>query len=65
MEAVTFMHSKGKAHRDLKLENLLFDFDTMVIKVIDFGFGVSTKADERLEKYCGTPHYMDPDICKK
>jgi serine/threonine protein kinase len=33
--------------------------------VIDFGFSLETKDDQKCEIYCGTPHYMDPDICKK
>jgi serine/threonine protein kinase len=39
------MHSKGKAHRDLKLDNILFDADTKLIKIIDFGFSLETKKD--------------------
>ena len=34
--ALTFIHSKGVAHRDLKLENILFDANHN-IKVADFG----------------------------
>jgi len=59
------MHSKGKAHRDLKLDNILFDSETKIIKIIDFGFSLEAKKDQKLDVYCGTPHYMDPDIAKK
>lgn len=62
--AVSYMHSKDLAHRDLKLENILINMDDRQIKVIDFGFAVETKVD-RHESYCGTPHYMDPDIVSK
>lgn len=34
------MHSRGKAHRDLKLDNILFDSETKRIKIIDFGFSL-------------------------
>lgn len=40
MLAVGYMHSRGKAHRDLKLENILFDPETKKIKIIDFGFSL-------------------------
>lgn len=59
------MHLKGKAHRDLKLENILYDGETRQIKIIDFGFSLETKKEQKLDTYCGTPHYMDPDIVKK
>jgi len=36
VEAVSFVHSKGVAHRDLKLENLFLAKDC-VIKLADFG----------------------------
>lgn len=63
--AIQFMHTRGKAHLDLKLDNILFDIETKTIKIIDFGFSMETKHDQKLDVYCGTPHYMDPDIVKK
>ena len=38
MLGVGYMHSRGKAHRDLKLDNILYDPETQRIKIIDFGF---------------------------
>lgn len=58
------MHGNNFVHRDLKLDNILID-DSKMIKIIDFGFGVSASAEKRLSMFCGTPHYMDPDIVKK
>jgi serine/threonine protein kinase len=55
MKAVGFMHSKGKTHRDLKLDNILYDADTQEIKVIDFGFSLEIRPDAKCEIYCGTP----------
>ena len=42
MSAVAYCHEKGIAHRDLKLENILFvsEQPDSPIKVIDFGFSV-------------------------
>ena len=59
------MHSKDYAHRDLKLDNILMDVVTKNIKIIDFGFSLKSKVDEKLNVFCGTPHYMDPDIVRK
>ncbi len=39
------MHSRGKAHLDLKLDNILLDIETKTIKIIDFGFSMETKQD--------------------
>lgn len=65
MLAVGFMHSKGVVHRDLKLDNILIDAATKKIKIIDFGFSLNSKPQQKLDSYCGTPHYMCPDIVKK
>jgi serine/threonine protein kinase len=40
MLAIGYMHSNGKAHRDLKLENILYDQELKQIKIIDFGFSL-------------------------
>ena len=33
--------------------------------MIDFGFAIKYKSNERLTVNCGTPHYMDPDLAGK
>ena len=58
------MHSKSLVHRDLKLDNVLVDTNDKV-KIIDFGFATGCLANEKLNFYCGTPHYMDPDLSQK
>jgi serine/threonine protein kinase len=65
IRAVGYMHQKGYAHRDLKLDNILMDTTTKTIKIIDFGFSLKASGDEKLNVFCGTPHYMDPDIVRK
>ena len=62
---VAFMHSKNVAHRDLKMDNVLFCAETQKVKIIDFGFSTETAPDSRLDTYCGTPHYMCPDLAQK
>ena len=41
------------------------DVETKQIKIIDFGFSLKASQDEKLSIYCGTPHYMDPDLVRK
>jgi len=52
LKGVAFMHEKGIAHRDLKLDNILvvekkMDSSKFKIKIIDFGFCVTT---DKLQK---------------
>jgi serine/threonine protein kinase len=47
------------------LDNILYDGETKQIKLIDFGFSIGVKPEQKLDVYCGTPHYMDPDIVRK
>jgi tRNA A-37 threonylcarbamoyl transferase component Bud32 len=44
----------GVAHRDVKLENVLF-VDGKDVKLIDFGFSTVCQADKKLKVFCGTP----------
>lgn len=37
VNAVEYIHGKGIAHRDLKLENIMIDDDKKTLKLIDFG----------------------------
>ena len=47
------MQRKNIVHRDIKLENILYDFDTDDIKIIDFGLASKHKPGELLNEYCG------------
>lgn len=40
------MHSQGKVHRDLKLDNILYDAESQKIKIIDFGFSLAARRDQ-------------------
>jgi len=42
---IGYMHSRDLAHRDLKLDNILYDAETQKIKIIDFGFSLESKKD--------------------
>ena len=62
VKAVGYLHSNKVSHRDIKLENILYNNGTA--KLIDFGFAVSCATKQRT--YCGTPTYMAPElVCRK
>ncbi|RMZ54148.1 hypothetical protein APUTEX25_005304 [Auxenochlorella protothecoides] len=63
---VGYLHSKGIAHRDLKLENLLMAKrgDIMGVKIADFGLAKGQAATS-LSTICGTPQYVAPEVIAK
>merc|ERR1711988_618798 len=63
-QSVMYMHSLNIVHRDIKLENVLFNTDREA-NLIDFGFSVVCPRDKRLKVFCGTPSYMAPEIVKR
>ena len=65
--AINHMHSRGIAHRDIKLENFVFKGtgDQKVIKLLDFGLSKKFIVDNkriRLFKILGTPNYVAPEV---
>ncbi|CAD8105742.1 unnamed protein product [Paramecium sonneborni] len=62
-DAVYYMHQQDICHRDLKFENLLIDYNTRKIKLIDFGYSIKIQGKQTCS--CGTPQYMAPELVKK
>ena len=63
ISGVDYLHSKGLAHRDLKLENCFFNTE-FTLKVADFGmikFFDGPNAEE-LTTVCGSYPYMAPEV---
>ena len=78
MDAMNYLHEKGILHRDLKLDNILINYDDEndrlnnniikgKIKLIDFGFArhFNREKKELATSALGTPMYMDPGILQK
>jgi serine/threonine protein kinase len=64
-EGVAYLHSNNIVHRDLKLDNILVEESTRMVKLIDFGFSVVVGGGAKLKVFCGTPSYMAPEIVRK
>lgn len=62
--AIEYIHSQKVTHRDLKLENLLLENES-VIKIIDFGFSTCFSHEKKVKLFCGTPTYMAPEIVSR
>ena len=60
MSAVNFIHLKGLAHRDIKLENVFLDKNCN-IKLADFGCS-KVFANAQLSTVTGTNNYMAPEM---
>ncbi|XP_061681636.1 MAP kinase-interacting serine/threonine-protein kinase 1 [Syngnathoides biaculeatus] len=71
-QALDFLHTKGIAHRDLKLENVLCEYIDQVspVKICDFDLGSGVKLSSactpittpELTTPCGSAEYMAPEV---
>jgi serine/threonine protein kinase len=62
--AVSYVHLQSCVHRDLKLENILFDKHENV-KLVDFGFTREYEGrTNHLQTFCGTICYSAPEMLK-
>jgi calcium-dependent protein kinase len=69
LSAVSHLHSRGIAHRDIKLQNILIDCvnnDKMAqIKLIDFGYGSRFVGNLPMKTKCGTPYTTAPEVIRE
>ncbi|UYV83282.1 PRKCA, partial [Cordylochernes scorpioides] len=60
--ALHFLHSHNIIHRDVKLENILLNFDGH-IKLVDYGLcKLNVRPGQKTSRCCGTLKYMAPEV---
>ena len=75
MDAMNYLHSRKIMHRDIKLENILLNYENeedknnlnimkATVKIVDFGFAICLKGN-LTQSIVGNPLNMDPLILKK
>ena len=66
--AILYCHQHGVCHRDIKLENFVFERagDQVGVKLIDFGLSaVVHKGSEQMAEQVGTVAFMAPEMLSK
>lgn len=67
LRALAYMHGRGVVHRDLKLENILYENKKPLatIRLIDFGLSKTYDRAELSRKAMGTCYTLSPEIASK
>lgn len=61
--AVSYLHNQSVVHRDLKLENFLYEHaETDQLKLIDFGFAKHWDHRQKMSRACGSIQYVAPEV---
>lgn len=64
LRAVNYLHTSLIVHRDIKLENWLYESPTedAYLKLIDFGFAKQWDPDQPMMACCGSLSYVSPEV---
>lgn len=60
--ALSYIHMNGICHRDIKPNNLLFDSETGLMKICDFGSAKQLIRGERNVSYICARYYRAPEL---
>lgn len=63
--ALAYLHQLEILHRDVKLKNIMIDFQTHDTKIMDLGIATEPRRDLSITdetRIVGTPHYMAPEL---
>lgn len=58
------LHSMNIYHRDLKLSNIILDFDYSTVWIIDFGYScfIDKPYTNRIQEVCGSHYMFSPEL---
>lgn len=64
--AINYLHQHRIVHRDIKLENFLYEdaTESSRLKLIDFGFSKVWHPREKLQASCGSIQYVSPEVLR-
>jgi serine/threonine-protein kinase len=61
-EALDYAHKLNVVHRDIKPANIMYEMDTKIVKVTDFGIArITDSSRTKTGMVLGTPSYMSPE----
>jgi hypothetical protein len=64
VQALAFLHTRSRIHRDIKSDNILLGLDGSV-KLADFGYCVQlTQEQAKRNSLVGTPYWMAPELIR-
>jgi len=63
-EAIQILHHHNIVHRDIKDENVLINYMTKEIQLIDYGSSAFYKKDQKLSSFVGSFLFAAPEIIK-
>mmetsp|Transcript_7902 Transcript_7902/g.8712 ORF Transcript_7902/g.8712 Transcript_7902/m.8712 type:complete len:778 (+) Transcript_7902:100-2433(+) len=67
LRGVAYLHRRGICHRDLKLENILYENkkEDSPIRLIDFGLSLTYDVIDTKKKYQGAAYTLSPEVLIK